>query len=93
MHKKGGFYDILTVSGCELVGPSWSKILDYTLQFFTDKNVPYYHRMRHEGILRSLVVRQSYATGEFLVNLVTSTQWDTYGFPTFVPCLQTMPTD
>ncbi len=80
MHKKGGFYDILTVSGCELVGPSWSKILDYTLQFFTDKNVPYYHRMRHEGILRSLVVRQSYATGEFLLNLVTSTQWDTYGF-------------
>ena len=40
----------------------------------------HYHRMRHEGILRNLVVRQSKATGEFLINLVAATQWDKYGF-------------
>ena len=80
MHKKGSFHDIIDVDGCELVGAEWSMIVKYTKDFFAGRKVPYYHRMRHEGILRSLVVRQSRKTGEFLVNLVTSTQWDRYGF-------------
>lgn len=80
LHKKGGFYDILNVSGCRIVGKEWSVILDYALDFFKNKGVPFYHKMKHEGILRNLVVRQSFATKEFLVNLVTSTQWDKYGF-------------
>jgi len=79
LHKKGSFHDILNVSGCEIIGSDWSEILDYTHEFFAQKNVPFYHRMRHEGILRNLVIRQSRATGEFLINLVTSTQWDKYG--------------
>ncbi len=79
LHKKGSFHDILNVNGCKIIGKDWNKILEYSLKFFSDKNVPFYHRMRHEGILRNLVVRQSKATGEFLINLVTSTQWDKYG--------------
>ncbi|MBR4514143.1 MAG: class I SAM-dependent RNA methyltransferase [Lachnospiraceae bacterium] len=80
MHKKGGFYDIIDVDGCELVKPEWSRIVRFTRDFFDQRKVPYYHRMRHEGVLRSLVVRQSRATGEFLVNLVATTQWEKYGF-------------
>ncbi len=80
LHKKGGFYDILNVSGCRIVGKEWSVILDFALNFFKNKNVPFYHKMKHEGILRNLVVRQSFATKEFLVNLVTSTQWNQHGF-------------
>ncbi len=67
-------------SGCVIINSDWRKIVRYTLRFFSERNVPYYHRMRHEGILRNLVVRQSAATGEFLINLVTSTQWNVYGF-------------
>lgn len=67
-------------TGCMIINSDWRKIVQYTLTFFVEKNVPYYHRMKHEGILRNLVVRQSAATGEFLINLVTSTQWNTYGF-------------
>ncbi|MBP3621887.1 MAG: class I SAM-dependent RNA methyltransferase [Lachnospiraceae bacterium] len=78
LHKKGGFYDILNVPDCEIIGADWGKILDYTLAFFKEKNVPFYHKMRHEGILRNLVIRQSKATGEFLINLVATTQWDKY---------------
>ena len=52
----------------------------FTQHFFDDKKVPYYHRMRHEGILRNLVVRQSAKTGELLINLVAATQWENYGF-------------
>lgn len=80
LHKKGSFHDILQVSKCRIIKKEWGKILDFTLDFFKSKGVPYYHKMRHEGILRNLVVRQSFATGEFLVNLVTSTQWNKYGF-------------
>ena len=80
LHQKGSFYDILTVDGCEIIGADWSRILTATLAFFSGRDVPFFHRMRHEGILRNLVVRQSRANGQFLINLVASTQWDTYGF-------------
>ncbi|MBD5096881.1 MAG: 23S rRNA (uracil(1939)-C(5))-methyltransferase RlmD [Lachnospiraceae bacterium] len=80
LHKKGSFHDILQVSNCRIIKKEWGKILDFTLDFFKSRGVPYYHKMRHEGILRNLVVRQSFATGEFLVNLVASTQWEKYGF-------------
>ena len=83
LHKKGSFHDIVSVcsgNGCEIINSDWHKIVSYTLTFFTDRKVPYYHRMSHNGILRNLVVRQSYATGEFLINLVTSTQWGEFGF-------------
>ena len=80
LHKKGSFHDILSVTGCRIIGEDWSKILAGSETFFASKNVPFFHRMRHEGILRNLVIRQSHATGEFLINLVTSTQWETYGF-------------
>lgn len=79
LHKKGGFYDILNVPECRIINSDWGKILTYTRDFFADRNIPFYHKMRHEGILRNLVVRQSKASGEFLVNLVTSTQWCTTG--------------
>lgn len=83
LHKKGSFHDIVSVcekSGCVIINSDWRKIVQFTLTFFSERNVPYYHRMKHEGILRNLVVRQSAATGEFLINLVTSTQWKEYGF-------------
>lgn len=80
LHKKGSFHDILHVAGCKIIGDDWNRILVYTQEFFREKGVPYYHRMRHDGILRNLVIRQSRATGEFLINLVTTTQWKDYGY-------------
>lgn len=80
LHKKGSFHDILHVAGCKIIGEDWSRILAFTQEFFQEKGVPYFHRMRHEGILRNLVIRQSRATGEFLINLVTTTQWEKYGY-------------
>lgn len=80
LHKRGSFHDILHVAGCRIIGDDWSRILSYTQAFFQEKGVPYFHRMRHDGILRNLVIRQSRATGEFLINLVTTTQWEKYGY-------------
>ena len=38
------------------------------------RKVPFYHKARHDGSLRHLVVRKGAATGEILINLVTSSE-------------------
>ena len=74
MHKKGSFYDIVTVDGCRLVDDDYSAILRETLYYFEEKKTPFYHRYTHEGYLRHLLVRRASRTGEILAALVTTTQ-------------------
>ena len=74
MHKRGGFYDLVTVSECQIVDEDFRSILRATLDFFTEQKVCYYHRLRHTGYLRHLLVRKAVKTGEILVDLVTTTQ-------------------
>ncbi len=79
LHKKGGFYDIVTVDQCQIVPSDYNIVLHCVLEFFQDKEVSYYHKMRHTGYLRHLVVRRAFRTGEILVNLVTSSQYGECG--------------
>lgn len=74
MHQKGRFYEIVTVDGCQIVDNDFRSILTTILEYFRKKKVSFYHKKRHEGILRHLVVRKAIKTGEILVNLVTSSQ-------------------
>lgn len=74
LHKRGSFYDIIPVTECQIVDEDWRKILTATLEFFGKQNVPFYHKMRHEGVLRHLLVRKGWKTGELLVCLVTTSQ-------------------
>lgn len=80
MHKRGSFHDIVTVDGCRIVDEDYSRILRCILDFFTEKKVPFYHKMSHVGYLRHLLVRKAVKTGEILIDLVTTTQpageWD-----------------
>ena len=78
MHKKGSFYDIVTVSGCRIVDDDYKAILSATLDYFTPmyerKEVSFYHRMKQQGYLRHLLVRRAVKTGDILVDLITTTQ-------------------
>lgn len=74
LHKRGSFYDILTVSDCLIMDEDYRKILMFTRDYFAERNIPYFHRMNHTGYLRHLLVRKAARTGEILVALVTSTQ-------------------
>ena len=74
MHKRGSFYDIVTVDQCVLVHPDCCKILRATLDYFTEHGAVFYKKMAHVGYLRHLLVRRGVKTGEILVDLVTSTQ-------------------
>lgn len=72
MHKRGSFYDIESVYDCQIVDEDYRNILNITCNYF--QNVPFYHKLKHEGYLRHLLVRKAVKTGEILVALVTSSQ-------------------
>ena len=74
MHKKGSFYDIVTVSECQIVDGDYRKILPAVLAYFRERNISFYHRLRHTGYLRHLLVRKGRHTGEILLALITTTQ-------------------
>ena len=75
-HKRGSFYDILTVTDCQIIDEDFRAILMATVEFFGEKSVPFFHRLTHEGYLRHLLVRKATKTQEILVDLVTTTQYD-----------------
>lgn len=74
MHRRGSFYDIVNVEQCRIVDEDYRKILTAVREFFGEKKIPYYHRLRHEGYLRHLLVRKAAATGEILIDLITTSQ-------------------
>lgn len=73
LHKKGSFHDIVPASCCKLVHPDFGSIAGCVQDYFADKGYRHYHKMRHEGYLRHLLVRRAQKTGELLVALVTTT--------------------
>jgi 23S rRNA (uracil1939-C5)-methyltransferase len=74
MHKKGRFMSIITVDKCQLVDNDFNVILKATLDFCKNKGYTFYHKRKHTGLLRNLVIRKGEYTGEILVNIVTSSQ-------------------
>lgn len=74
LHARGKFYEIVGVEHCNIVDEDFRKIRNEVVGYFREEEVPHYHKKRHEGILRHLVVRKALSTGEILVNLVTSSQ-------------------
>ena len=79
MHKRGSFYDIVSVTECQIVEEDYRKILRCVGDYFEKLrqqgvDVSFYHRLRHTGYLRHLVVRRAARTGEILAALVTTSQ-------------------
>ena len=76
MHKRGSFYDIVEVTGCQICDETFRVILKTTADFFREKGLDFFHKMAHTGYLRHLLVREGQMEGEYLIDLVTSTQID-----------------
>lgn len=77
LHKRSGFYDIVTVEDCRIVDGDYRLILKTVLEYFAREQTSFYHRMRQEGYLRHLLVRKAAKTGEILIALVTSAEYST----------------
>lgn len=74
LHKRGGFMSVITTDDCKLVTDDYNKIVAATLEFAKEKNYSFYHKKRHEGLLRHLVIRRGVRTNELLINIITSGQ-------------------
>lgn len=74
MHKRGSFYDVVTVTDCKIVNPDFCKILAEVKAYFEELGVGFYKKLQHTGYLRHLLIRRAVKTGEILVDLVTTTQ-------------------
>ena len=74
MHRRNSFYEIETVEHCNIADEDFSTILMNSLEYFRELGLEFYHKKRHIGVLRNVVVRKALSTGEILVNLVTTSQ-------------------
>lgn len=74
LHKRGSKYDLTPVTGCRIMDEDFRKIVSATQEYFRESGLPFYHRMRHEGYLRHLLIRKAAKTGEILIDLVTTSQ-------------------
>ena len=83
LHKRGSFYDIVTVKDCRIVDKDFRMILTETLSYFRGKETTYFHKRTHEGFLRFLLIRKAAKTGEILVDLVTTSKT-----PKDTPCTE-----
>lgn len=72
MHKRGSFYDIVPVAECQIIDEDYRKILTCVQEYFSDRQISFYHRLHHTGYLRHLLVRKAVKTGEILIDLVTA---------------------
>jgi 23S rRNA (uracil-5-)-methyltransferase RumA len=72
IRKKRNFYEVAIPNQCVLIPDEFKNILQAVLQIGRDSGETFYHRKRHTGTLRHLVLRHGEFTGELLVNLVTA---------------------
>ena len=74
MHKLRNYMSIVTVDACQLVHEDFNRILRGVLDFCTEKGYSHYHKRKHKGLLRNLVIRSGLHTDELLVNIVTTSE-------------------
>ncbi|MBR5468532.1 MAG: 23S rRNA (uracil(1939)-C(5))-methyltransferase RlmD [Firmicutes bacterium] len=72
MRKRQSYYEVVTLTDCNIIDSDYLNIIKGSVEFFREKGTSFYHKARHEGTLRHLVVRKGAYTGEILINLVTS---------------------
>ena len=74
LHKRNSMYDIVPVTECKIIDEDYRKILTCVQDYAIEKELPFLHKLSHEGYLRHLLVRKSVKTGQILVDIVTTTQ-------------------
>jgi 23S rRNA (uracil1939-C5)-methyltransferase len=72
LHIPDVYDKVLDIKVCYLQSELSYNILNFTREFFKERNVPAYSTKTHTGFLRNLVIRQSYHTKDLMVNLVTA---------------------
>lgn len=77
MRKRESNYEVVNADCCQIVDPDIRKVLKCVLDYFRSTDEKFYHKLRHTGALRHLLVRRGHFTKEMLVNLVTTSELST----------------
>ncbi|MDL2248294.1 23S rRNA (uracil-5-)-methyltransferase RumA, partial [Tyzzerella sp. OttesenSCG-928-J15] len=76
LRNPGSFYEVCDGSLCNICDGDFNKITKFTKEHFGRQGALFYHRTRHTGQMRHLVIRKGKYTGDILVNLVTSAEFN-----------------
>ncbi len=74
MRKKKSYYEVVNITDCNIAYSYYINIIKNSVEIFSERNVSFYHKARHDGCLRHLVVRKGAYTGEILINIVTANE-------------------
>jgi len=77
IRKRRSFYEVATLENCELIPHDFKQIALYVQNYFRESGEAFFHRKRHTGSLRHLILRRGEFTGEVLVCLSTSSGLET----------------
>jgi 23S rRNA (uracil1939-C5)-methyltransferase len=72
LHPRGGWYEIFHLEQCHIAPRLAASIVRATQDLVETRGSSLYHPKLRQGLLRGLIVRQSRATGEILLGIVTS---------------------
>lgn len=72
LHVPGNFSKVLDLTECHLHSETGVRVVNFVRRFVREKEWRAWHVRNQTGFLRYLVLRSGHATGEFMVNLVTS---------------------
>ncbi|WP_420708875.1 23S rRNA (uracil(1939)-C(5))-methyltransferase RlmD [Bacillus sp. REN16] len=69
LHEQGNFRKIISLETCLIAGEKMVEGAMEVAKWAKDHRLPGYNKDQHEGLLRHLMVRQSFATGEIMLAL------------------------
>jgi 23S rRNA (uracil-5-)-methyltransferase RumA len=74
MRKRNSNYEVVNADKCKLTHADVGKIVGCVLDFFRGTDETFYHRMRHTGTLRHLLVRRGFFSGQIVIGIVTTSE-------------------
>lgn len=75
MHERGHGFNIIDTDDCQLINQDMNTIRTFCADYFREKNIPFYQWLKREGILRHLIIRDSFFGHEQMVVLVTTSEF------------------
>jgi len=66
-HEQGNFKKIVPIETCFIMSPKMRNAVLEIAQWAKDNDLPGYNKLTHEGLLRHVMVRQSFTTGELML--------------------------
>lgn len=69
LHEQGNFREIISLETCLIAGENTVATLLEVADWAKTHQLPGYYKEKHEGLLRHLMIRESYATGEIMLAL------------------------